>query len=61
MIVGALGGFVVTLITKFKKEWAPITAPIYAGLQGLFIGGISGLFERDYPGIVIWNGMPRSA
>lgn len=51
--IGALGGFVMALITVFKKEWAPITAPIYAVLQGLFIGGISSQLETVYPGIVI--------
>ncbi len=53
MILGAIGGFVVALITIFKKELAPITSPIYAILEGLFIGGISAIFEMQYPGIVI--------
>lgn len=50
---GAIGGFIVALITTFKKEWAPITAPIYAGLEGVFIGGISSIFEAAFPGIVM--------
>ena len=53
MIGGALGGFVVALVTVFKKEWSPISAPIYALLEGLFLGGISAFFERSYPGIAI--------
>ena len=53
MIGGAIGGFVVALITVFKKTAAPITAPIYAILEGLFIGGISSTLEARYPGIVI--------
>jgi uncharacterized YccA/Bax inhibitor family protein len=53
MIGGAIGGFIVALITVFKKTWSPITAPIYALLEGLFIGGISSIFEAKYPGIVI--------
>ena len=53
MIGGAIGGFIVALITVFKKTAAPITAPIYALLEGLFIGGISSIFEAQYPGIVI--------
>jgi uncharacterized YccA/Bax inhibitor family protein len=53
MIGGAVGGFVVALVTIFKKEWSPITAPIYALLEGLVLGGISALFERSYPGIAI--------
>ena len=50
---GALGGFVLAMVTVFKMQWAPITAPIYALLEGLFLGGISAMFEMSYPGIVI--------
>jgi uncharacterized YccA/Bax inhibitor family protein len=53
MMVGLIGGFIVSLVTVFKKDWAPITAPIYAMLEGLFLGGISGIFENVYPGIVM--------
>jgi uncharacterized YccA/Bax inhibitor family protein len=53
MIGGALGGFAVALVTIFKKEWSAITAPIYALLEGLFLGGMSALFEKSYPGIAI--------
>jgi uncharacterized YccA/Bax inhibitor family protein len=50
---GAIGGFVVALVTIFKKEWSPISAPIYALLEGLVLGGISAIFERSYPGIAM--------
>ncbi|MBI3006589.1 MAG: Bax inhibitor-1/YccA family protein [Ignavibacteriales bacterium] len=50
---GALGGFVVALITVFKKTWSPVTAPLYAVLEGLFLGGISALMEMEFSGIVI--------
>jgi uncharacterized YccA/Bax inhibitor family protein len=53
MIGGAIGGFIVALVTIFKKPWAGVTAPIYALLEGLFLGGISAIFEAQYPGIVI--------
>jgi uncharacterized YccA/Bax inhibitor family protein len=53
MMGGAIGGFIVAIITVFKKTWSPITAPVYALLEGLFIGGISSVFEAQYPGIVI--------
>ena len=52
-IGGAIGGLVFALVTIFKKQWAGITAPIYALLQGLFLGGVSAIFESQYPGIVI--------
>lgn len=53
MMLGVFGGFITAMVTIFKKEWSPITAPIYAALEGLFIGGISAIFELQYPGIVI--------
>ncbi len=53
MIGGILGGFVVALVTIFKKNWSPFTAPIYALLEGLALGGISAIFELRYPGIAI--------
>jgi len=51
--IGLVGGFVVAMVTIFKKEWSPITAPIYALLEGLALGGISAMFELRYPGIAI--------
>lgn len=47
------GGFIVALVTIFKKEWAPITVPIYAILEGLALGSFSKLFADIFePGIV---------
>ena len=51
--VGAIAGFIVALVTVFKQTWAPITAPLYALLEGLVIGGVSAMFEAQFPGIVI--------
>ena len=53
VMFGALGGFVVGIATSFKRSWAPVTAPIYAVLEGLFIGGISLVMEQRFPGLVI--------
>lgn len=50
---GAIGGFIIAMVTTFKKTWSPVTAPLYAILEGLFIGGLSSMFERQLPGIVI--------
>ena len=53
VMTGAIGGLVVALITVFKKTWAPVTAPAYAILEGLFVGGISAMMEAQFPGIVM--------
>jgi uncharacterized YccA/Bax inhibitor family protein len=52
-MLGAIGAFIFALITIFKKTWAPVTAPIYAVLEGLFLGAISGVFNQQYPGIAM--------
>jgi uncharacterized YccA/Bax inhibitor family protein len=53
MFGGAIGGLVIFFITLFKKQWAFITAPIYALLEGLVLGGISAILEAQFPGIAI--------
>lgn len=53
MIGGAIGGLIVAIVTVFKKNWANITAPLYALLEGLFLGGISSMMEAQFPGIVL--------
>lgn len=53
MIGGAIGGFIVAMITIFKKTWASFTAPVYALLQGLFLGGISAMYNAQFQGIVL--------
>jgi uncharacterized YccA/Bax inhibitor family protein len=53
LAIGGIGGFIFALITIFKKTWAPVTAPIYALLEGLVLGSISAAFEMRYHGIAI--------
>lgn len=53
MWIGIIGGLVLALITTFAKKAAPFTAPAYALLEGLALGGISAFYETRYPGIVI--------
>jgi uncharacterized YccA/Bax inhibitor family protein len=50
---GLIGGLVFSLVTIFKKEWAPVTAPIYALCEGLVLGGLSALLDLVYHGIAI--------
>ncbi len=53
MWVGIIGGLVAAVVTTFKPNIANITAPVYALLEGLALGGISAFLESRYPGIVI--------
>lgn len=57
MVVGVIGGLISALAITFKPNWAPYLAPLYALLEGLFIGGISAIlndaFADKYPGLVM--------
>ncbi len=53
LLIGyGIGGFILAIITVFKKEWAPITVPIYSVLEGAMLGGISYMYNSLYDGIV---------
>jgi uncharacterized YccA/Bax inhibitor family protein len=52
-MVGLFGGLIAAMVTIFKKEWSPITAPIYALFEGLMLGSLSAMLELRFPGIAI--------
>jgi uncharacterized YccA/Bax inhibitor family protein len=57
ILTGAIGGFILAITITFKKEWAPYLAPVYALMQGLFLGAISAMYNNAFadraPNIVI--------
>ena len=53
IMAGAIGGMVLGFVTVFKKQWAPVTAPLYALCEGAFLGAFSGMLESMFPGIAI--------
>jgi len=53
LAVSGIGGFIVALLTIFKKAWSPVTAPIYALLEGLVLGSASAMLEVRFPGIAM--------
>lgn len=52
MWIGVIGGLITALITSFRPQSAGITAPLYALLEGMALGGISLFFEAQFGGIV---------
>ncbi|MEO7976662.1 Bax inhibitor-1/YccA family protein [Flavobacterium sp.] len=52
-IGGAIVGLILVVISAFKPQASPYLAPGYALFEGLFIGGISAIFELKFPGIVL--------
>lgn len=55
MLIGTIGGLVFAMATIFKPMWAPITAPLYAVLEGLALGAISAIYNAQF------NGLPATA
>jgi Bax inhibitor 1 like len=53
LAVGGIGGFIVAFVTIFKKTWSPVTAPMYALLEGLVLGSASAMLEIRFPGIAM--------
>ena len=53
VMIGLFGGLVLAMIISFKATLAPYLSLPYAALEGLAMGGVSGLLERRYPGIAI--------
>ncbi|MGC9158270.1 MAG: Bax inhibitor-1/YccA family protein [Terracidiphilus sp.] len=53
MMLGLFGGLICAMVTVFKKEWSAVTAPAYALLEGLVLGGFSAFLDLRYPGIAM--------
>ena len=54
MIGGAIGGLIIAIVTSFNKKRSNVLAPIYAILEGFFLGGLSAYVEANfYQGIVM--------
>ncbi len=51
MLIGTIGGLVLAMATVFKPTWAPVTAPLYAVVEGLALGAISGIYNAQFAGL----------
>ena len=52
-IPAAVVGFILAMVTIFRPTIGHITVPAYAIVEGVFLGGISMVFDAMYPGIVV--------
>ncbi len=50
---GIIGGLIAVLVASFKPHTSPISAPVYAAFEGLFVGSISAIYAAQFEGIVI--------
>jgi len=51
MFIGVFGGLGVAIVMMFKKQWGAVLAPVYAILEGLFVGAVSAIYNYAYPGL----------
>jgi len=49
---GAVVGFILAMVIIFTRKAMPVLAPLYALCEGLFVGGVSAMFEASFTGIV---------
>jgi uncharacterized YccA/Bax inhibitor family protein len=48
-IIGtAIGGLIIALILAFRPVWASFLAPVYALVEGVFVGGISAYYNDAF-------------
>ena len=52
MSFSLIGAFVVGIITALKPAWSPVTALVYAALQGVLLGSVSATYNARTNGIV---------
>ncbi len=48
-----IAGLLTAIVTALKPQWSPISAPLYAVVQGGLLGILSTVFEQQYPGIAV--------
>jgi len=53
MMGGFVGSIIAFIVIMFARKTIKFMAPIYALCEGLILGGLSVMFEAQYPGIVI--------
>ena len=55
MFGGAIGGLIIVLIASFKQHLSPSLAPVYAILEGLFVGAITFYYGMAFGGGIIFH------
>jgi uncharacterized YccA/Bax inhibitor family protein len=57
ILIGVFGGLAVAITLAFKPNWSPFLAPVYALVEGMFVGGVSAYYNFAFaeiaPGIVM--------
>ncbi|MBC6995585.1 Bax inhibitor-1/YccA family protein [Neolewinella lacunae] len=52
---GAIGGLVLVLIMSFKRHLSPTLAPVYALLEGLFVGSVTAIYAAGFGAGIVFQ------
>ncbi|MFT5998512.1 MAG: putative YccA/Bax inhibitor family protein [Neolewinella sp.] len=52
---GAIGGLILVVLMSFKKHLSPTLAPIYALLEGLFVGSLTAMYAAGFGGGIVFQ------
>lgn len=59
MLIGSMIlGLILAIVTCFKREWAPVTAPLYALVEGIFVGVVSWVATQALAKTAYANAVP---
>lgn len=53
MLVGVFGGLALAIAMAINMKWSTFLAPVYAILEGLFVGSVSAMYNYTYPGLPV--------
>lgn len=53
MVFSAIAGFVAAMVCIFCRSITALCSPVYAFLQGIFLGIFTSMMEKQYPGIAV--------
>src|ERR1017187_9931017 len=48
MIGAAIGGLILAFVMVFRRQWSAYLAPAYGLLEGVFIGGVSAIYNNVF-------------
>lgn len=54
LVIGsAIGGLIVVIIAARKPNLSPTLAPLYAAIEGFFVGAVSAFYSQAFEGIIL--------
>ncbi|MEZ4935895.1 MAG: Bax inhibitor-1/YccA family protein [Saprospiraceae bacterium] len=55
MLIGIFGGLGIVIFASFKRHLSGTLAPIYAALEGLFVGSVTAMYAGAFGGAIVFH------